>query len=79
VIVGIVIAAVLILLVVIMLWANKRDRAKGHINRGMGDIRGTIRQERLNMQALRRGGGRAGVPSPHELARRNARRPGERR
>jgi hypothetical protein len=74
VIVGIVIGVVLVLLVVIMRWADKRDRAKGHINRGMGEIHSTMRQGRLNMRSLRGGGGREGVPSPHEFARRSTRR-----
>lgn len=74
VVVGIVIGVVVVLLVVVMRWADKRDRAKGHINRGMGDIRSTMRQGRLNMRSLRGGGGRAGVSSPHEFARRNNKR-----
>jgi hypothetical protein len=76
VVIGIVVGVVLVLLVVIMRWADKRDRAKGHVNRGMGEVRSTIRQSRLNTHALRHGGGKSGVPSPHELARRNARRQG---
>lgn len=69
-IVGIVIGVVVVLLLVVMRWADKRDRAKGHVNRRMGDIRSSIRQERLNSRALRGGGGRAGVRTPHEFARR---------
>jgi FtsZ-interacting cell division protein ZipA len=74
VIVGIVVGVVIVVLLVVLRWADKRDRAKGHVNRPMGEVRSTIRQSRLNTQALRRGGGRSGVPTPHELARRNAKR-----
>ena len=73
-IVGIVIGVVIVVLLAVMRWADRRDRAKGHLNRPIGDVRSTIRQNRLNTQALRRGGGRAGVPSPHEFARRNRKR-----
>jgi hypothetical protein len=73
VLVAIVIVAVVVALFILMKWADRRDRAKGHVNRSIGDIRGTIRQDRLNTQALRRGGGRAGVPSPHEFRNRQDR------
>jgi FtsZ-interacting cell division protein ZipA len=74
VVVGIIVGAVLVVLVVVMKWADRRDRAKGHVNRKMGDIRSTIRQDRLNTQALRRGGGRGGVPTPHEFRGKQRRR-----
>lgn len=73
-IVGIVAGAVLVVLLVVLRWADKRDRAKGHVNRPMSEVRSTIRQNKLNTHALRRGGGRDGVPTPHELARRNSKR-----
>jgi hypothetical protein len=76
VIVGIVIGVVVVALVALMRWADTRDRAKGHVNRGMGEVRSSIRQSRLNTHALRHGGRNSGVPTPHELARRNARRNG---
>lgn len=64
--VGIVIVAVLVLLLVVMRWADKRDRAKGHVNRRMGDIRATMRADRTNLRNLRRPGG-YGASSPHTL------------
>jgi FtsZ-interacting cell division protein ZipA len=76
VIVGIVVGVVIVLLLVVMRWADRRDRAKGHVNRGMGEVRATIRQSRLNTHSLRHGGGQSGVPTPHQLARRNAKRQG---
>jgi uncharacterized protein YoxC len=68
VIVGIVIVivAVLLLLVVVMKWADKRDRAKGHVNRTMGEIRATMRADRMNTRNLRRPGS-YGAVSPHQL------------
>jgi hypothetical protein len=63
----IIVVAVIAGLFVIMKWADRRDRAKGHVNRGIGEIRSTMRQDRLNTQALRRGGGRGGMSSPHEF------------
>ena len=66
-VVAIVIGVVIVLLVVVMKWADKRDRAKGHVNRRMGDIRRTMRQDRLNLRTLRAGGPKAGGRSPHEF------------
>jgi hypothetical protein len=74
VVVGIVIGVVLVLLIGVMRWADKRDRAKGHVNRGMGDIRSTIRANRVNTRVLRSRGGAQGAVSPHEFARRNSKR-----
>lgn len=71
---GIVIGGVLVLLIVVMKWADRRDRANGHTNRGMGDIRSTIRADRSNMRTLRSRGGSQGAVSPHEFARRNSKR-----
>jgi hypothetical protein len=71
VIVAIVIAAVFVVLLVVMKWADKRDRAKGHVNRGMGDIRSAMRADRDNMRAVRQKGGH-GV-SPHEMRNRRGR------
>jgi hypothetical protein len=42
VLVAIIIVAVLVLLVVVMRWADRRDRAKGHVNRRAGDLRSAI-------------------------------------
>ena len=39
----VVIVAVLVGLAVVMRWADRRDRAKGHVNRGVGDMRSAIR------------------------------------
>lgn len=77
-VVAIVIAAVIIVLIVIMKWADRRDRAKGHVNRGFGEISSTLRASRLNTRTLRSRGGRQGAVSPHEFARRLGRRPGQR-
>jgi hypothetical protein len=65
VVLSIVIGVVLVLLVV-MKWADRRDRAKGHVNRGMGELMSTMRAERMNMRNLRRTGG-AGAVSPHQF------------
>ena len=70
------IVAVLVLLVLLMRWADKRDRAKGHVNRGMGEIRSTIRANRVNTRTLRSSRTGQGAMTPHEFARRNARRQG---
>jgi hypothetical protein len=43
VIVGIVVVVVIVLLAAVMKWADRRDRAKGHVNRGAGDLRSVIR------------------------------------
>jgi FtsZ-interacting cell division protein ZipA len=67
VIVGIVIGSVIVALVVIMKWADRRDRAKGHVNRGMGDIRSTMRDQRRNARLLRQPGARGATRSPHSL------------
>lgn len=71
------IVGVLVLLVAVMLWADKRDRAKGHVNRGFGEIRSTLRDNRMNARTLRRPGGNQAAVSPHEFARRTGRRPGQ--
>ncbi|HZC70956.1 MAG TPA: hypothetical protein VE442_09695 [Jatrophihabitans sp.] len=72
-VVAIVIGAVLVLLLLVMRWADKRDRAKGHVNRGIGEIRSSVRNERLNMLGRRHGGARAGMPTPQEYARKRDR------
>jgi FtsZ-interacting cell division protein ZipA len=69
VIVGIVIVVVLIALIVIMKWADRRDRANGHTNRRIGDVRSTIRDQRQNARMLRQPGGRTAARSPHEIRR----------
>lgn len=66
-IVGIVIGCVVIALIVIMKWADRRDRANGHLNRGMGDIRLTMRDQRRNARLLRQPGARGATRSPHSL------------
>lgn len=68
-IVAVVVVVVLIALVVIMRWADKRDRANGHINRRAGDLRSTIRDQRRNARMLRQPGGRSAARSPHEIRR----------
>lgn len=73
-IVAIVVVVVLVLLVAVMFWADKRDRAKGHVNRGFGDLSATMRANRENMRMLRRRGGSQGAVSPHDFARRVGRR-----
>jgi Flp pilus assembly protein TadB len=63
-----VVVAVIVMLIAVMRWADKRDRARGHVNRSMGDIRSTIRANRVNMRTLRsRGGGSRAAMSPHEF------------
>jgi FtsZ-interacting cell division protein ZipA len=69
VVVGIVIVGVLIALVFVMKWADRRDRANGHTNRSIGDMRSTIRDQRTNLRTLRRPGGNQGARSPHEVRR----------
>ena len=69
VIVGAVIVVVLVALVVVMRWADRRDRANGHINRRMGDVRSTIQDQRRNARLLRQPGGRSAARSPHEIRR----------
>jgi hypothetical protein len=68
---------VLIALVVIMKVADKRDRANGHTNRRMGDVRSTIREQRTNARMLRQPGGRSAARSPHYVppANGSSRRP----
>jgi FtsZ-interacting cell division protein ZipA len=65
----VVIVVVLVALLVIMKWADKRDRANGHINRRMGDLRSTIRDQRRNARVLRSPGGRSAARSPHDIRR----------
>jgi FtsZ-interacting cell division protein ZipA len=72
VVVAIVIVAVVALLVVVMKWADRRDRAKGHVNRGMGEIRAAVRETRANTRSLRRPGS-YGAVSPHEHSNRHDR------
>jgi hypothetical protein len=69
VIVAIVIGAVIVALVLIMLWADRRDRANGHVNRSMGDIGAAMRDQRRNARLLRQPGGRGIARSPHEVRR----------
>jgi FtsZ-interacting cell division protein ZipA len=52
VVVIIVIVAVLVVLVAVMRWADRRDRAKGHINRGVGDMKSAIRKGKEHKIAL---------------------------
>lgn len=61
---------VLVGLVVLMKWADRRDRAKGHVNRGMGEITSTIRASKMNTRTLRNPGARNAALSPHEFAKR---------
>ena len=42
-VVAIVVVAVVVALFVIMKWADRRDRAKGHVNRGARDLKTAIR------------------------------------
>jgi FtsZ-interacting cell division protein ZipA len=67
VIVGIVIVVVLVALVAVMKWADRRDRANGHTNRRMGDVRSTIREQRMNARMLRQPGARSAARSPHHV------------
>jgi hypothetical protein len=77
VIVAIVIVCVLVLLVAVMFWADKRDRAKGHVNRGFFELSSTLRANRINSRTLRSRGGKDAAVSPHEFGRRVGRRPGD--
>ena len=63
----VVIVCVIVALVAIMKWADRRDRANGHVNRGMGDIRSTMRDQRRNARLLRSPGARGATRSPHSL------------
>jgi hypothetical protein len=65
----VVVAVVLVALVFVMAWADRRDRANGHVNRSMGDVRATIREQRTNLKTLRRAGGTEASRSPHEIRR----------
>jgi hypothetical protein len=56
VIVAIVVVAVLVALVVVMKWADRRDRAKGHVNRSIGEIRSTVRTNRMDLRTRRYSG-----------------------
>ncbi|MDT4916212.1 MAG: hypothetical protein QOH89_912 [Pseudonocardiales bacterium] len=76
VIVGIVIVSVIVVLVVVMRWADRRDRANGHVNRGMGDIQTTMRDQRRNARLLRNPAARSVARSPHDVpTSENSRRP----
>ena len=46
--VAIIIVVVLLLLVAVMRWGDRRDRAKGHVNRRTGDLRSAIRAGKEN-------------------------------
>jgi FtsZ-interacting cell division protein ZipA len=52
VLVIIVIVAVIVVLVVVMAWADRRDRAKGHVNRGVRDMGAAIRAGKEQKLAL---------------------------
>jgi FtsZ-interacting cell division protein ZipA len=52
VLVVIVIVAVLVVLAVLMRWADRRDRANGHVNRGVRDMRSAIRSGKEHKIAL---------------------------
>jgi FtsZ-interacting cell division protein ZipA len=41
--IAIVVVAVVVVLFVVMKWADRRDRAKGHVNRGSRDLKNAIR------------------------------------
>jgi hypothetical protein len=69
VIVGIVIVAVIVTLVVIMLWADRRDRANGHVNRRMGDLGATLHDQRRNARLLRSPTAKGVARSPHQVRR----------
>lgn len=66
-IVAIVIVAVIVALVVIMKWADRRDRANGHVNRGMGDMADTLRAQRRNARLARNPAAKGIARSPHEV------------
>ena len=68
-IVGIVIVAVIAMLVVVMIWADRRDRANGHVNRRMSDIGATLHDQRRNARLLRSHMARGVARSPHEVRR----------
>lgn len=68
-IVGIVIVAVIVALVVIMVWADRRDRANGHVNRRMGDLGATLRDQRRNTRLIRQSTAKGLGRSPHEIRR----------
>lgn len=75
-IVGIVIGSVVVVLVVVMKWADRRDRANGHVNRSMGDIHTTILAQRRNARLLRNPAARSVARSPHDVpANESSRRP----
>lgn len=68
-IVGIVIVSVIVVLVMVMKWADRRDRANGHINRSMGDLDATMRAQRRNARLLRNPAARDLARSPHDVPR----------
>jgi FtsZ-interacting cell division protein ZipA len=43
VVVAIVVVAVVVVLFGVMRWADRRDRAKGHVNRSTGEMKSAIR------------------------------------
>jgi hypothetical protein len=67
--VPVIVVVVLGALVALMKWADKRDRANGHVNRSAGDLRSTIRDQCRNARMLRQPGGRSAARSPHEIRR----------
>lgn len=75
-VIGIVVGVVIVALIVLLKWADRRDRANGHRSRKITEIMSTMRAERMNMRNLRRPGG-YGAVSPHEFG--NKRDPHRRR
>jgi hypothetical protein len=69
---AVVAVAVVLALVAVMVWADRRDRAKGHVNRGFGDLGRTLRSDRENLRAIRRRGGQGVTPHQLRLAERRA-------
>ena len=59
VLVAIIIVAVLVLLLVVLKWADRRDRAKGRVTRRSGDLRAALhagKEQKLKTQLRRPGG-----------------------
>jgi hypothetical protein len=69
VIVGIVIVAVIVALVAVMIWADRRDRANGHVNRRMGDLGATLHDQRRNARLIRNPAAKGAARSPLEIRR----------
>jgi hypothetical protein len=53
----IIVAVVIVLMLIALPFAKRRDIRKGHSPRSMGDIRSTIRAQRMELRS-RRGPGR---------------------